>query len=120
MQIDVYTPLQALLKDVWTLWELTLCGDPLLVVAPSPKECSGAVAALISLISPLPYAADFRPYYTIHDSDFKLLCNGQLPGAASSTSLPTLLGVTNLYFIKALPHWPHVLAVGQREGAAAG
>jgi hypothetical protein len=72
------------------------------------------VAALVALVAPLPYAADFRPYYTIHDADFKLLAAGQLPDA--SARLPAMMGVTNLYFVKGLDHWPNVLAVGQREG----
>jgi hypothetical protein len=37
-----------------------LLAKPLLVVAPSPADCSSAVAALISLIAPLPYRPDFR------------------------------------------------------------
>jgi hypothetical protein len=57
------------------------------------------VAALISMISPLPYSADFRPYFTIHDEDFGALAGGQLPD--NSNALPRLLGVTNLYFLKA-------------------
>ena len=60
--------------------------------------CSAAVAALIALITPLPYSADFRPYFTIHDAAFAGLASGQLPDAANG--LPRLLGVTNLYFLK--------------------
>ena len=60
--------------------------------------CSGAVSALISLITPLPYTADFRPYFTIHDSIFAQLSSQELPSNANS--LPRLLGVTNLYFLK--------------------
>ena len=61
-------------------------------------DCSSAVAAVIALISPLPYSADFRPYYTIHDPSFGALLANQLPD--NSNSLPRLLGVTNLYFLK--------------------
>ncbi len=61
-------------------------------------DASAAVAALISMISPLPYSADFRPYFTIHDEDFGALAAGQLPD--NSNTLPRLLGVTNLYFLK--------------------
>lgn len=63
--------------------------------------CSTAVAALIALITPLPYSADFRPYFTIHDASFAALATHQLP--SNSNSLPRLLGVTNLYFLKVLP-----------------
>jgi hypothetical protein len=58
------------------------------------------VAALIALVTPLPYSADFRPYFTIHDAAFAKLASGQLPDAANG--LPRLLGVTNLYFLKVL------------------
>lgn len=60
--------------------------------------CSAAVAALISLITPLPYSADFRPYFTIHDSMFPQMSSQELP--SNSNSLPRLLGVTNFYFLK--------------------
>jgi hypothetical protein len=62
-------------------------------------HCSQAVAALISLASPLPYSADFRPYFTIHDCDFKGMSEGSLP--SNSNALPRMLGITNLYFLKA-------------------
>ncbi len=61
-------------------------------------ECSAAVAALVALVTPLPYAADFRPYFTIHDPAFAALAGGQLPAGASR--LPRLLGITNLYILK--------------------
>jgi len=61
-------------------------------------ECSGAVAALVGLIAPLPYSADFRPYLTIHDATFSDLLSH--PVADNGNSLPRLLGITNLYFLK--------------------
>ena len=48
----------------------------------------------------------------IHDEDFPRLASGQLP--ENSNALPRLLGVTNLYFLKALPNWPNVLSTGKR------
>ncbi len=85
---------------------------PLSWVSPAllAVACSGAVAALLSLLAPFPYAADFRPYLTIHDPCFAKLAAGALPTPANG--LPCLLGVTNLYFIKALPAWPNVLSTG--------
>lgn len=59
------------------------------------------MAALIALISPLPYSADFRPYFTIHDPDFQAMTSPGLP--PSSSHLPRLLGVTNRYFLKVCP-----------------
>ena len=48
----------------------------------------------------------------IHDEVFPRLASGQLP--ENSNALPRLLGVTNLYFLKALPSWPNVLSTGKR------
>ena len=56
--------------------------------------CSGALAALLSLLAPLPYACDWRPYLTIHDPAFAPLAGGALP--SPKNGLPCLLGVTNL------------------------
>ncbi|GIL89700.1 hypothetical protein Vretimale_16639 [Volvox reticuliferus] len=117
-EVDVYTPLSAHLPRLWQLWEMTLLGRALLLIAPTPGETSAGVAALLSLVAPLPYAADFRPYYCIHDTAFSLMASGVLPGP-EARDVPTLLGVTNLYFIRALPHWPNVLSIGKREGAVA-
>jgi hypothetical protein len=71
---------RGLTKHAWLLWELAVTGAPLLVVAPTPTECSAAVAAAVSLSHPLPYAADFRPYYTIHDPSFRRIAAGEVPG----------------------------------------
>jgi len=95
------------------------------VVAPSPAESSAAVAAVVSLISPLPFAGDFRPYYTIHDPEFSCLGSSGPPEPRSP--LPRLIGITNLYILKVLyPSWQNVLAVGSKpppakpNGAASG
>ncbi|DBA96088.1 TPA: hypothetical protein ACH3X1_001584 [Trebouxia sp. C0004] len=117
-EVDIYTPFSALLQHLWTLWEMLLLAEPLLVLAPSPRECSTAVAALIALISPLPYSADFRPYFTIHDPDFQAMTSPEPP--PSSTNLPRLLGVTNRYFLKALPQWPNTVSIGTKPAQAVG
>ena len=75
-----------------------------MTVATASGECSGAVAALVAMIAALPYSADFRPYFTIHDQAFQELLATQLPD--NSNGLPRLLGVTNLYFLKASPPFP--------------
>ncbi|PRW56114.1 DENND6A-like [Chlorella sorokiniana] len=107
---DCFTPLRGVLPQLWALWELLLLGQPLMVVAPSPGACSAAVAALLSLLAPFPYSLDWRPYFTIHDATFPRLAAGETPTAANG--LPMLLGLTNLYFLKALPEWPNVLSTG--------
>lgn len=36
VQIDIYTPFNALLQRLWQLWEMVMLAEPLLVLAPSP------------------------------------------------------------------------------------
>lgn len=59
---------------LWYCWELVLMGEPILVVADTPKGASDAVFTLLELIKPVPFGGDFRPYFTIQDSDFKNIC----------------------------------------------
>ncbi len=43
LQVDIYTPFSALLQHLWTLWEVLLLAEPLLVLAPSPGDTSAAM-----------------------------------------------------------------------------
>ena len=36
VQVDVFTPLCAVVARVWALWELLMLAEPLMVVAPTP------------------------------------------------------------------------------------
>ena len=56
-----------------TAFMLDICYKLLLwqVMASNPTVCSSTVQYLTSIIYPLSYCADYRPFYTIHDSDFK-------------------------------------------------
>lgn len=89
------------------LWELLLCGEPLVVMATSPPVCSYVVQALVNLIYPLEYSLDYRPFFTIHDPEFKEY-TGRPP---TESPPPVLLGVTNPFFAKALQHWPHIIRI---------
>ena len=52
MQVDVYTPLRDVLDQAWTLWELTILAQPLLIIAPSPGEqCSLSTPMCIAVTS---------------------------------------------------------------------
>lgn len=62
------------------------------------------------MIFPLRYCADYRPYFTIHDSDFKEYT------MKSNPPPPVILGVTNPFFAKTLQHWPHVIRMGETCG----
>lgn len=107
--MNPFLALGAHLPRLWHLWELVLLNQPLLALAPSPPECSSAVAALVGLVAPLPYGGDFRPYFTVHDAAFGAMAAGGLPPAPG---VPHLLGVTNILFLKTLPGFPNVLTVG--------
>ncbi|GAC95440.1 hypothetical protein PHSY_003016 [Pseudozyma hubeiensis SY62] len=95
------------LADLWLLWECVLLAEPILVIAPEPKIASEAVWHMLDLIRPIPYAGDFRPYFHIHDYDFRTLVTKNKPQAG------TLIASTNPFFATACGHWPHVLRVGK-------
>eukprot|EP01133_Synstelium_polycarpum_P007845 gene7845-9206_t len=101
---------------LWMLWEMVLLGHPIIVMSSTPPISSDAVLALVSLISPLTYCGDYRPYFTIHDPDFHKYTATRSSSAAdesSSSSLPaSIIGVTNPFFLKALSHWPTTITIG--------
>uniref|UniRef100_A0A8C3Y934 DENN domain containing 6B n=1 Tax=Catharus ustulatus TaxID=91951 RepID=A0A8C3Y934_CATUS len=100
-------PHPPVLIHIQMLWELMLLGEPMVVMAPCPSVSSEMVLALTSCLAPLRYCCDFRPYFTIHDSEFKEY--------TTRTQAPPniVVGVTNPFFIKTLQHWPHILRVGE-------
>ncbi|XP_063267643.1 protein DENND6A isoform X3 [Prinia subflava] len=105
-EVDLFRCFFPVFFHIQMLWELVLLGEPLVVMAPSPAESSETVLALVSCISPLKYCSDFRPYFTIHDSEFKeYTTRTQAPPSV-------ILGVTNPFFAKTLQHWPHIIRIG--------
>ncbi|XP_041832900.1 protein DENND6B isoform X3 [Melanotaenia boesemani] len=110
-ELDLFRCFQSVLIHLQMLWELTLLGEPLVVMAPSPTICSETVLALISSISPLKFCCDFRPYFTIHDSEFREY--------TTKTQAPpnVVLGVTNPFFIKTFQNWPHIIRLGEMKMA---
>ncbi|XP_061474284.1 protein DENND6A isoform X2 [Rhineura floridana] len=105
-EIDLFRCFSPVFFHIQMLWELVLLGEPLVVMAPSPSESSETVLALVSCISPLKYYSDFRPYFTIHDSEFKEYTT------RTQTPPSVILGVTNPFFAKTLQHWPHIIRIG--------
>lgn len=105
---DVFGVFRGILLQLWVLWELLLIGEPILIIAPTPPQCCEAVAGLVSLVAPLLCSVDFRPYFTIHDPEFAHLNSVQ----EGDTFPPMVLGVTNLFFLKALRNIPHIVSVG--------
>ncbi|XP_050414225.1 protein DENND6B isoform X2 [Patella vulgata] len=109
-EVDIYSSFQSILPHIQLLWELVLIGEPIAVMAASPTVTSNTVQALVNLIAPLKYCSDFRPYFTIHDSEFKeYTTKVQAPP-------PIILGVTNPFFAKTLQHWPHIIRIGEMNG----
>ncbi|XP_064796076.1 protein DENND6B-like isoform X1 [Oncorhynchus masou masou] len=84
-----------------------LIGEPVVIMAPSPTVSSETVLALASSIAPLQYCCEYRPYFTIHDTEFKEY--------TTSTQAPpnVILGVTNPFFIKTFQSWPHITCLGE-------
>ncbi|KAK9278537.1 hypothetical protein L1049_028106 [Liquidambar formosana] len=105
---DLFGMFRGLLLQLWVLWELLLIGEPILIIAPTPPQCCEAVAGLVSLVAPLLCSVDFRPYFTIHDPEFSHLNSLQ----EGDSFPPMVLGVTNLFFLKALRNIPHIVSVG--------
>uniref|UniRef100_A0A8C4R0P0 DENN/MADD domain containing 6B n=1 Tax=Eptatretus burgeri TaxID=7764 RepID=A0A8C4R0P0_EPTBU len=109
---DMFRALQPVLPHLQLLWELVLLGEPLVVMATSPAATADTVLALVSSIFPLRYSSDFRPYFTIHDSEFReITSQKQAPPSV-------ILGVTNPFFVKTLQQWPHIVRVGDLRGPA--
>ncbi|PAA80729.1 hypothetical protein BOX15_Mlig010237g2 [Macrostomum lignano] len=105
-EVNLFNALAPVLPHAQLLWELVLLNAPLIVMGPDPDTCSNLVQALVNCIFPLRYATDYRPYFTIHDCEFKEF-------TAKSQSPPSvMLGVTNPFFAKALQHWPHIVKIG--------
>ncbi|KAL3111600.1 hypothetical protein niasHT_019947 [Heterodera trifolii] len=96
-----------LLPHLQLIWELVLLGEPLLVLTPTASLSSSLVNALITLINPLRYYGDYRPFFSIHDSDFT-----ELSARQNCCVNNFVLGVTNPFFLKAFAHWPHILKIG--------
>lgn len=108
---DIFSSFRGVILHLWNLWEMMLIGEPILVIAPTPSQCSEAVTALVSLIAPIPCSVDYRPYFTIHDPEFARL--NSLPSGVSFP--PVILGVTNLFFLKSLRNIPTVVSVGSQS-----
>ena len=104
--------------NLWYCWELVLSGEAILVVASSPSACSQVVLGLVSLISPIVYRGDYRPYFTIYDGDFKYY--SQLHDLGKLSSAPVILGVTNPFFLKTMERFPNVICFGADSDGASG
>jgi hypothetical protein len=89
-------------SKIWNLWELVILETPMIISADTPSQSSDIVLLLSSLIFPLKYVGDIRPYFTIEDNDFK-----EYKDNANIKSVNTpLLGVINPICFKLFKDWP--------------
>mmetsp|Transcript_15317 Transcript_15317/g.20208 ORF Transcript_15317/g.20208 Transcript_15317/m.20208 type:complete len:872 (-) Transcript_15317:256-2871(-) len=112
--VGLYSLFGPLVNQLWTLWELTLTAQPLVVFAPNAAACSSMILGLVSLTSPVWYSGDFRPYFTAFDPDYNdiVLKHDQLVDEGLVESFPSMiLGVTNPYFLKTLSKWPNAIVL---------
>lgn len=118
----------AIISHMWSIWECLVLSEPVLVFGFSSVTTSRVVWWLRDLLRPvslrncgtsfghpfndpvqIPLSGDFRPFFTIHDTDHTALVNPRPPQAG------LLIGVTNPFFDKACKHWPNMLSLGRPE-----
>lgn len=62
-----HTSLSELLHDLvsqlWLIWELVVLAEPILVYSTDPRRASEVVQWLVTIIRPLPFAGDWRPFF---------------------------------------------------------
>ncbi|KNE58310.1 hypothetical protein AMAG_05118 [Allomyces macrogynus ATCC 38327] len=101
----LYPTFKDLVNHLWTLWELTLMNEPIVVVSSCPSLTSAAVEGILSLVRPLAVSLDYRPYMTIQDPDFRIFTKTKPP-------LRAIIGVTNPHLQAAFAAWPHLVQLG--------
>lgn len=107
-EIDIMRALFGVHDRIWALWELVALGEPLAVMAPTPSQASAAVLAIISLIHPLPFVGDWRPYFCIQDHDYERLADAD----SIDEALPNgaVFGLTSTHVLDTLK-FNHVLSI---------
>jgi hypothetical protein len=88
--VAVFEPL-GLVPHLWTIWELVVTGQDIVIYAPSAAICSACVMAIASLVDPLACCADIRPYINNYDSDCSLIAAVSAHYATESYNIDFLL-----------------------------
>ncbi|CAF3385681.1 unnamed protein product [Rotaria sp. Silwood1] len=108
--VNTYQSLSCVLTHIQLLWELVLLNEPIAILGNFPTKCSQTVQALVHIIWPLRYANDYRPFFTIHNSEFHEITFNS--SKTSSFSPPKIIiGLTNPFFAKLVHQWPHIIRV---------
>eukprot|EP01038_Epipyxis_sp_PR26KG_P007180 gene7180-9790_t len=84
--VSLFGPL-GFLQHIWILWELMVTGQDIVVISPSPTQCSEFILALGSLMLPLNAIGDFRPYIHTNDSDIRVIAVTSIEKARKSLDL---------------------------------
>ncbi|CAF1408095.1 unnamed protein product [Adineta steineri] len=112
--VNTHQSLLCVLTHIQLLWELILLNEPIAILGSFPTECSQTIQALVHIIWPLRYASDYRPFFTIHNSEFhEITFNTSTKTLASPPKI--IIGVTNPFFAKLLHQWPHVIRVDDSQ-----
>ncbi|ETP19658.1 hypothetical protein F441_06418 [Phytophthora nicotianae CJ01A1] len=106
--IGLYSSFVGLEESLWLLWQLAITGESFLILSPHARTCSQAALAFTSLIAPLQFQGDCRPYFTVYEADFDTLSSRQNHGVSNPKDV-TVIGTTNPFFMKSLSHWPNAL-----------
>lgn len=109
--IGLYRTFLPVLDHLWVLWEKVLTGEPIMVVAPDAPTCSVTVLGLVSLISPIYYAGDFRPYFSTYDGDFVNMQKSHDACKGVGGFPATIIGVTNPFFFKTFSCWQNAVRI---------
>jgi len=109
--VNIYDVFQNVLGSMWFLWESAITGQPTMVISQSPEMCTKAVLGIMSIISPVIYSGDFRPYFTIYDPDFKYFQDCHKNNNLGCV----MLGVTNPFFLKVYKNWENILYLSGPE-----
>lgn len=106
-----------LVPHLWTLWECVVTGKDIVVFSPCAAVCSSAVMALASLLTPLTFGGDFRPYINPYDTDVNLLtkaCNLNRKNGGDYVNADYSIGLFENEFADCVDRSP----AGKRGGAA--
>lgn len=98
--INLHKVFENMLPKLWILYELILLGEPILILSNSPAKGSNIVLQAASLLTPLKYGGDARPYFTIYDYDYGHFLEVFRNQNKVATDRAVILGVTNPLFEK--------------------